>query len=61
MGILHEPVRLGTIVSPDTGLAVRSARPGKGRLGRTGYSMLGLRSELPRPAAAVDSGEAHPG
>jgi predicted MFS family arabinose efflux permease len=29
MGILHEPVRLGTIVSPDTGLAVRSARPGK--------------------------------
>jgi predicted MFS family arabinose efflux permease len=29
MGILHEPVRLGTIVSPDTRPAVRLARPGK--------------------------------
>src|SRR5450755_3074133 len=29
MGTLHEPVRLGTMVIPDTGLAVRSARPGK--------------------------------
>src|SRR5450755_3699581 len=29
MGTLHEPVRLGTMVIPDTRLAVQSARPGK--------------------------------
>jgi predicted MFS family arabinose efflux permease len=29
MSTLHEPVRLGTIVTPDTRLAVQSVRPGK--------------------------------